>query len=93
MHAGKDAVILTPASPLMASSILCAVIKTAASDSEGQVIYVNLFFKGNAFLLISLALFAMDKALLKLPLEDKDLSVGTEEKGTNCCHTVMIFAQ
>lgn len=92
MHAGKDAVILMLASPLMASSILCAVINTAASDSEGQVIYVNLLFKGNAFLLISLALFAMDKALLKFPLGHKDLTVGTEEEGPNCCCTVMIFA-
>jgi len=54
---------------------------------------VNLFSKGNAFLLISLVLFAMDKDLLKLPLGHKDLSVGIEQVGPNCCCMGMIFAQ
>lgn len=42
--------------------------------------------------LISLALFARDKALLKLLLGHKDYSIGIEQVGPNCCCWGRIFA-
>lgn len=53
---------------------------------------MKLFPKGMSSSLISPALFARDKALLKLPSGHKDCSVGTVQVGPNCCCQGTIFA-
>lgn len=77
--------------PPTASSALGAVIKRTTFDSRGSFIR-NCFPKGMPPSLISPALFARDKALLKLPSGHKDFSVGTEQVGSNYCCQGRIFA-